>query len=206
MSIQREFVLRYLKDGHVRFQIPEQVCDQTVASIVTDEISKLSGVYRVNLYRRQQKLSIRFQETVCDFKSLAKELYQLLEGLEKKGALKAQPASAEKVLGLWRTKTAAKLEERGAGRWFKEKYTEAKETIQAAKVVTKLGLKKPRALVSDPEKAIIDFLNDILVLFLIKLHWQDITQKWIVNPLKYRYEWMSVFYMFYLLMRSRKAK
>ncbi len=48
----------------------------------------------------------------------------------------------------------------------------AKETVQAAKVLTKLGLKKPKAFLKDPEKSIIDFLNDILVLFLIKLHWE----------------------------------
>ena len=169
---------------------------------MADEISKLEGVYRVHLYRHQQKLSIRFQETVCDFKTLAKQLFQLLEDLEKTGGLKPKPEAKRMVSSLWKTKA----QDRGATRWFKDKYGEAKETLHAAKVITKLGLKKPQALVKDPEKAIIDFLNDILVLFLIKLHWQEITQKWIVNPLKHRYEWMALFYMFYLLMRSRKAK
>ena len=206
MAIQREFVLRYLNDGHVRFQIPAQVCDEAVAKTVTDEISMIEGVYRVHLYRRQQKLSIRFQESICDFKSLAKQLFQLLADLEKKGDLKPRFGPKKKVSSLWKANAAAKAQERGTTRWFKDKYGEAKETLHAAKVITKLGLKKNNALVKDPEKAIIDFLNDILVLFLIKLHWQNITQKWIVNPLKYRYEWIALFYMFYLLMRSRKAK
>jgi hypothetical protein len=52
----------------------------------------------------------------------------------------------------------------------------------------------------------IDFFNDILVLFLIKLHWTNITQQWLLKPLKYRYEWMALFYMFFLLVRSRKKK
>jgi len=91
-------------------------------------------------------------------------------------------------------------------RWTKEKVGEVKETVQAAKVLTKLGMKKPKAFVKDPEKAIIDFLNDILVLFLIRLHWGEITQNWLVKPLKYRYEWMALFYMFFLLVRSRKQK
>ncbi|MGR9115172.1 MAG: hypothetical protein ACU85E_05355 [Gammaproteobacteria bacterium] len=199
-------MLRYLKNGHVRFQIPTQICDVSVADTVTDEISKIEGVYRVHLYRRQKKLSIRFQESVCDFKTLAKQLFQLLADLEKKGALKPKQGATENAFGLWKAKARVNAEDKGASQWFKEKYGEAKETLHAANVITKLGLKKTQALVKDPEKAIIDFLNDILVLYLIKLHWQEITQKWIVKPLKHRYEWMAVFYMFYLLMRSRKAK
>ena len=93
MSIQKEFVLRYRLDGHVRFQIPARICNVAVAKAVTDGISAIDGVYRVNLYRSQQKLSIRFQESVCDFKSLAKQLFLLLADLEKQGALKPKPVS-----------------------------------------------------------------------------------------------------------------
>jgi len=39
-----------------------------------------------------------------------------------------------------------------------EKFGDAKETVQAAKVITRLGMKKPTAFMKDPEKAIIDFL------------------------------------------------
>lgn len=207
MAIQREFVLRYLKGGHVRFQVPVGICGETIADKVTDEIYRIDGVYRVQLYRRQQKLSIHFQEAFCDFKSLAKQLFALLETLEKKGALTPESATQaeKKAKGFW-AKKAFESQNQGIVRWVKDQYGAAKETVQAAKVITRLGLKKPQALVKDPEKAIIDFLNDILVLFLIKLHWQTITQQWIVKPLKYRYEWMAVFYMFYLLIRSRKAK
>jgi hypothetical protein len=203
MSIQKEFVLRYRADGHVRFQIPAQVCNVDAAKAVTDGISGMDGVYRVNLYRSQQKLSIRFNESVYDFKSLARQLFHLLADLEKKGALKPKPVSKSV---LWKEKAKSRLDGFKATRWAKEKFGDAKETVQAAKVIGKLGMKKPTAFMKDPEKAIIDFLNDILVLFLIRLHWNDITQNWLVKPLKYRYEWMALFYMFFLLVRSRKKK
>jgi len=62
-------------DGHVRFQIPARICNVDVAKAITDGISGIDGIYRVNLYRSQQKLSIRFNESVCDFKSsLARRL------------------------------------------------------------------------------------------------------------------------------------
>lgn len=203
MSIQKQFVLRYRVEGHVRFQIPAQICNVDVAKAVSDGISAIDGVYRVNLYRGQGKLSVRFDETVCDFKLLAKQLFNLLADLEAKGEL--NPAPAAKSVP-WKEKTKAKLAGFKVTRWAKEKYGDAKETVQAAKVITKLGMKKPKAFMNDPEKAIIDFLNDILVIFLIRLHWNNITQHWLVKPLKHRYEWMALFYMFFLLVRSRKQK
>ena len=203
MSIQKEFVLRYRVDGHVRFQIPAQICNVDAAKALTDGISGIGGVNRVNFYRSQQKLSIRFQESLCDFKSLARQLFDLLADLEKKGALKPKPVSKS---AHWKEKAKSRIGEFKATRWAKEKFGDAKETVQAAKVITRLGMKKPKAFMNDPEKAIIDFLNDILVLFLIRLHWNDITQNWLVKPLKYRYEWMALFYMFFLLVRSRKKK
>lgn len=203
MSIQKEFVLRYREDGHVRFQIPAQICNVDAAKAVTDGISDIDGVYRVNLYRNQQKLAIRFQESVCDFKSLAKQLFDLLADLEARGALKPKPVSKS---ALWKEKAKSKLDDFKATRWVKEKFGDAKETVQAAKIITRLGMKKPKAFMKDPEKAVIDFFNDILVLFLIRLHWNDITQHWLLKPLKHRYEWMALFYMFFLLVRSRKQK
>ena len=203
MAIQKEFVLRYRVDGHVRFQIPTQICNVDVAKAVTDGISGIDGVYRVNLYRSQQKLSIRFEESVCDFKSLAKQLFNLLADLEKNGDLKPKPVAKSVP---WKEKAKSKLDAFKATRWAKEKFGDAKETVQAAKIITKLGMKKPTAFMKDPEKAIIDFLNDILVIFLIRLHWNNITQQWLVKPLKHRYEWMALFYMFFLLVRSRKQK
>jgi hypothetical protein len=203
MSIQKEFVLRYRVDGHVRFQIPAQICNVGVAKAVADGISGIDGVYRVNLYRGQQKLSIRFDEAVCDFKSLTMQLFHLLADLEGKGALKPTVVSKSVT---WKEKAIAKLDGFKVTRWAKEKYGDAKETVQAAKVITKLGMKKPKAFIKDPEKTIIDFLNDILVIFLIRLHWDNITQHWLVKPLKHRYEWMALFYMFFLLVRSRRQK
>ena len=203
MSIQKEFVVRYREDGHVRFQFPAQLCDKVIAERISAGIANIEGVYRVKVYRSQQKLSIRYHEVVCDFKALARQLFDLLAELEQQGALMPQP---ETRVTQWKDKLNAKLDTFKLTRWTKEKVGEVKETVQAAKDLTKLGMKKPKAFVKDPEKAIIDFLNDILVLFLIRLHWGEITQNWLVKPLKYRYEWMALFYMFFLLVRSRKQK
>ncbi|MGZ8227442.1 MAG: hypothetical protein ACXWT3_12530 [Methylococcaceae bacterium] len=203
MAIQKQFVLRYREEGHLRFEIPVQFCDATIAKALTDAISNLDGIYRVRVYASQKKLSIRYQESVYDLKALAKLLFQIVGDLEKKALLQNQDKEKALKSG-WNVKN--KLKKLTVSKWFSEKYDDTRDTLQAAKILTKVGLKKQKVLIKDPEKAIIDFLNDILVLFLIRLHWDHITKDWIPNPIKYRNEWVAVFYMIFLLMRSRRPK
>ena len=206
MSIQKQCVLRHRAEGHVRFQLPTELCKKGVAENVATKIKAIDGVYRVNFYARQGKVSIRFQETICDFTQLVKQLFELFAELEKSGALIVQAEKKPTAMGKFTAKVSEKADKFAVTRWFKAKTIEAKETLHAAKIITKLAIKKPNALIKDPEKAIIDFLNDILVLFLIRLHWDHITKLWLLNPFKFRYEWLATFYMFFLLIRSRKAK
>ena len=164
----------------------------------------MEGVKAVRLFRAQRKLSIRYNETICDFSSLAKQLFQILAELDRKGWFQNRFVAEAPV------KQGIPLKQRlgnsKVGRWVSEKFQAVKETAQAAKILGKLTAKGPKALIKDPEKATINFLNDILVLYLIKIHWERITKHWLVRPLTYRYEWLAVFYMFFLLVRSRQKR
>lgn len=204
MSIQKEIVLRYHDAGHVRFQLPERLCEQHPADFLKREILKIDGVYRVNLYRRQRKLSIRFTPEICQFSALAKQLFELIGATERKGLLvpKSDSGSSDSTTGFFK----AKFNNLRATRWAKDKYAETKETAKAVGVLAKLGLKNKPDFLKDPEKAAVDFLNDVLVLYLIKTHWHMITQQWLLKPLRYRYEWLASFYMMYLLVRSKLPK
>jgi len=199
-------VLRHRAEGHVRFQLPTELCQKVVAENVATKIKAIDGVYRVNFYARQGKVSIRFQETVCDFTQLVQQLFALFAELEKSGALIIPTEKKPTAISKFTAKVSEKADKFAVTRWFKTKTIEAKETLHAAKIITKLAIKKPNALIKDPEKAVIDFLNDILVLFLIRLHWDHITKLWLLNPFKFRYEWLATFYMFFLLIRSRRPK
>ncbi|MDD4913765.1 MAG: hypothetical protein PHW13_01835 [Methylococcales bacterium] len=185
----------------MRFQIPSGVCEAAIAKRLTAEILSVAGVYAVRLYRGQQKLSIRYSESVLDFKALASRLYQLLAELERQGLFDPiTPALSG------RKRILNRLKHNRMTHWISEKYLAAKETAQAAKLIGRLSTSGPKALIKDPEKAVIDFLNDVLVLYLIKAHWTKITQEWLIRPIVYRYEWMAVFYLFFLLVRSRRKK
>jgi len=204
MAIQKEFVLRYRGNGHVRFQIPDVVTQEHVAKLICDQIMAMDGVSAVTIFRRSGKLAIHYEEKVLAFVELANQLFDLLELLEQQGVFATQSilaVSQKKRLSLKQKLKASKI-----NRWLDEKVLAAKETAQAARVIGKLSSKGPKALISNPEKAIIDFLNDILVLYLIKVHWNRITHQWLVKPFVHRYEWMATFYLFFLLVRSRKPK
>lgn len=204
MAIQKEFVVRYRGKGHVRFQIPPRAARKEAAKLLADKIAAIEGVLSVRLFRRSGKLSIRFDESVCRFIDLAKQLFADLAALEQQGCFAPQSVTAVTQKSRFGLKQKLKISK--INRWLDEKITAAKETAQAAKVIGKLGSKGPRALFRDPEKAVIDFLNDILILYLIKVHWNRITTQWLVKPLVHRYEWMATFYLFFLLVRSRKPK
>jgi hypothetical protein len=202
MAIQKEFVLRYRGKGHVRFKIPQVVTQEHAARQTCDQLLAIDGVTAVRLFRRSEKLAIHYHETVLNFNELAKKLFDLLDVLEQQGCFVTQalvPDAQKKRLSLKQKLKASRI-----NRWLDEKMLAAKETAQAARVIGKISTKGPKALINNPEKAIIDFLNDILVLYLIKVHWTRITQQWLVKPIVHRYEWMATFYLFFLLVRSRK--
>ena len=202
MSIQQEIILRYKAFGHVRFQIPERLCGEEVARFITDAINSFTAVYRVNLFRKKQKLAIHFTEENLPLKELVQQLNTLFSDLEKKGVLIAQPQPSS-TQGFAQKFKFPKWE---GPSWAKDKYSETKETAQAISVLAKLGLKKKPGLFADSEKILITFFNDVLVLFLIKVHWKLISKKWIVAPIKYRYQWLTIFYLMFLFIRSKTTK
>ena len=196
MSIQKQIVLRYRSRGHVRFDMPPVLREPAIVRALVGELSRIEGVRQVDFYLRRGKLSIRYAESVCGFPVLARQLAALVERLQDGKGL--APAAPPAGAGL-----RAKMSQVGPVRWLREKYTEAQETVTAMTILARIGMKKPSAFVKDREKTVIHFLNDVLVLYLVKRHWHLITNHWLLHPIRYRYEWLTVFYLFYLLVRSR---
>jgi len=201
MPIQQDIILRYKSSGHVRFQIPECLCSDEVASYVSDAIHEFEGVYRVNLFRNKKKLAIRFVEENMSFHELNTQLLELLTSLEKKGFFKEKSTANTAAASI-----KNKFSDWTGTHWAKEKYTETKETAQAISILAKLGLKKKPEILANPEKTLITFFNDVLILFLVKTHWKLITKKWLLEPFKYRYQWLTVLYLMYLFIRSKTIK
>ena len=118
MSIQQEIILRHKSSGHVRFQIPECLCNPEVAPTVSGAIANINGVYRVNLFRNKKKLSIRYVEENLSFSELAEQLISLLSELESKDIFKEKPLKVHNL------KASIKLSDWKGINWAKDKYTE----------------------------------------------------------------------------------
>jgi len=163
----------------------------------------IDGIYRVKVIAVKKSYQFVIRRRFVILKRWQNFYFILLQALKNK---LRYSIPRKKAKAGFNSRIKDKLKQSKVSRWFSRKYEDARETLQAAKIVTKVGLKSQKKFLNDPEKTIIDFLNDILVLYLIRLHWDHITKEWIPKPLKYRNEWMAVFYMIFLLMRSRRPK
>ncbi|MDD5036373.1 MAG: cation transporter [Methylococcaceae bacterium] len=190
MSLQQDVIIRYRDEEHVRFELPASLCAGEKAERLVAGLRRIEGVYRVDLFSRQRKLAVRFMSTVVDFLALARGLAALLDEL----------ASAVET-GLSTSKGAVNH----PASWVKEKYQEFKETVTAAAILVKAGTRKPQAFLPSSDTTL-GFLTDILVLYLIKLHWHAILHEWIRKPWQHKSEWMATVYMIFLMMRSRMPK
>jgi len=197
MSIAKQIVVRYRAEGHVRFGVPQELSQAQVARQIEEGLKHAEGVYRVDLYPRQGKLSIRYIEGVTDFKAVARALFELVTGIQIPAAEPACCAASGELVQQEEPRP-------GLGGWLKAKYQEVKETFTALGIVAHAA--RTTTLTPEKEKFLVDFLTDILVLYLIKLHWHMILTEWMKRPWTYRYEWMATFYMIFLLVRSKKPK
>ena len=203
MSISQNIILRYRSTGHLRFDLPAPLCQPVIAEQLIAELRKIKGMRRAELYRHKRKLALHFDPAVCDSVELLKLFHHCVSHLPTLPETTNHP---QIVARSFRSEVGQRVKQTRPAQWAKEKYIEAKETLTAMKIVAKVGMKKPSGLIKDPEKAIIDFLNDVLVLYLVRRFWTQITTLWIPHPVRYRYEWMTIFYLFYLLVRSRLPK
>lgn len=205
MSIAQHVLLRYQADGHLRFDIPAELCEPDAAAALIDGLSAEEGIYRVDLQPRARKLSIRYLDTVCRFADVARRLHALI------GSLPQSPGCS----------TARQLVPRPGGRelaiasvpatqrlrlWLTEKLQEARETLTAMNILIRRSLGSASAAVSHQPRWIKEFMNDLLMLYLIKLHWHHIITEWLPRPWTHRYEWAATIYLIYLSVQARLPK
>lgn len=202
MTIQQQILLRHRSEGHIRFDIPKALCIPELGARLVEKLRALEGIYRVDLYARQGKLSIRYLETVCDFGAVVRRLYALVRELCTSSApRRPTPIAAAKQATAERQAQASSV-----GQWLRSKVREAWETVVATGIVIRRGFGLAGSAVSNRPRWMTEFLNDLLMLYLIKVHWHSILSLWLPNPWQYRYEWAATFYLIYLSVQSRLPK
>jgi hypothetical protein len=197
-----EVQLRRRSPGYLRLQLPEILCREDIAGYLVQGMKQLQGVRRVVVYAEPRKLSIFYMDTVCDEYQVVRKFARLVELLVQRHFVTPEGKPVQPSLGV-RIKDRihrpfAELKQRVSG-WRGQAKTA--RTLLNAQWQVNPAL---RLLGDNPERAIFGFINDIVSIYLIKVHWELIVGKWLKSPLRYRYEWMTIFYFIFLLVRSRK--
>jgi hypothetical protein len=196
-----EVLLRHRTSGYLRFQLPEILCREDIALYLQKGLHQLEGIRRVVIHPQQRKISIFYMDTVCNDHQVVRKLARLVDLLVQRQFVTpegepVQPSISERI----------KKRFRRLGDW-KERITGWAGQAKRAKTLLNAQWKvNPalRLLGDNPEKATFAFINDIVSIYLVKVHWDLIVGKWLKSPLRYRYEWLTVFYFVFLLVRSRK--
>ena len=201
LTLQDSVILRYRRDDHVRFELPAVLCSEWAAKRLEHRLGEREGVYRVIVYRRYNKLSIRYLDDVCGFQDLALMLNEVITEISRE--LEQPKVKAQKVPE--RKTFKDRFLELPLVQQAKAKYQHGKAMFEGASTVIRAKLGKPSGPPMSTEKLAINFLNDLVSFYLIKLHWERITKEWLKEPLKYRYQWLTAFYLVFLMVRYRKT-
>jgi hypothetical protein len=202
----RQVVLRHREIGYLRFDLPRGLGAGAAASAIRARLEAVPGIYRVSLHPEHDKLAVRYHPAVCDVPRVARALADGLRAVEAEGL---KPGCEQCVHEAREQSGAAGLKARvmnlGPVRWVRERVQRVRHTTEALQHLSMARFKHVPAVLQNPERMAHEFLKDILVLYLIKVHWDRITHQWLRAPFTYRYQWLAVFYLTYLMVRSRRT-
>ena len=191
-ALSRAIVVRHKEPGHLRLELPPRLCDAAARAHLDAGLRARAGVYRVSYEATGCRLSIHFDAGQCSLADVARQLRSLLDSLP--AASVAASPSAPIAAPLVAPLPGAKLIS-DAGKWA--------ERFVGGSIRARLDPVMQGALT---EKATLNFLNDVLMFYLVKVHWELITKRWMKEPVKHADAWLTTFYLIFLLIRYRKRK
>jgi len=199
-DLSRRIVVRHREAGYLRLELPAEICHEAAAAAIEQGLRAVTGVYRVNAYPTERRLAIRYDAHVCGAAEVARGLKALLGDLPAGAAQAPSPAPASRPMPALRE---LRVQARHVFADLRARLERLRQPgAQAGTLQARLQPMLANALT---EKAIINFLNDIVAFYLIKVHWELISQRWLKDPVKYGNAWLTTFYLVFLLVRYRKS-
>lgn len=207
-DLARRIVVRHREAGYLRLELPAEVCHPTAAVAFDAVLRQVAGVYRVTFHAAQRRLVVSYDAHVCTAADVARALKACLCALPE-GEAGGDPVivSAGAAAPLAERVTLALQD---AARQARRAFGQLRRGLE--------GLRQPKARPGSlqarlqpmlanalTEKAIINFLNDLVAFYLVKVHWELISQRWLKDPVKNANAWLTVFYLMFLLVRYRKS-
>jgi hypothetical protein len=208
--ISRQILVLHKSAGHVRFALPAALANPGSAAVIEAALLRIPGVRLVKLDQGTAKLGIHYDPIACSLRQLA----LVLKGSLDTAAAAAQPTAPGKPatsrVGELRQQLAGGLKQAETlARGFLRSLQTQPAAPQAAAANATSGKLAPLRRAFNPsllnERSVVNFANDIVAFYLIRVHWNLITQHWIKAPLQHGSAWLTVFYLTFLLVRYRKS-
>ncbi len=207
-DLARRVLVRHREAGYVRLELPPEIRHAAAGAVINAALRQVAGVYRVNLYASQCRLAVNFDSHVCTAADVARALRDCLGALPEAEIPAAAAPDGTPAAALLAGRIDPSLED--AAHTARRAFRSLRQQIE--------GLRQPKAAPGSlqaklqpmlanalTEKAIINFLNDLVAFYLVKVHWELISQRWLKNPVKHADAWLTVFYLMFLLVRYRKS-
>lgn len=188
-SLSRAISVRHKEPGHLRLELPPRLFDPAARAHLDTGLRERLGVFRVSFEAGERRMSIRYEPQQCSQQDVARQLRGLLDSLPPESPPSAVPSAAPAAAALPGAKLIG-----DAGKWA--------DRFLGGTIRSRLEPVMKGALT---ERASINFINDVLMFYLIKIHWDLITKRWMKEPLKHADAWLTTFYLIFLLIRYRKS-
>ena len=207
-DLARRIVVRHREAGDLRLELPAEICHPAAVAAINATLRQVTGVYRVAFYAAQRRLVVSFDGHVCTAADVARALKGCLHALPGSPvAAPVAPAAEHAVVALPAKPTPALQDAARQARRAFARLRHRVELLRQPKAPPGSLQAKLQPMLANAltEKAIINFLNDLVAFYLVKVHWELISQRWLKDPVKYANAWLTVFYLMFLLVRYRKA-
>ena len=193
-EMAQRIVVLHREPGYLRLELPAEICGEAAVAAIEEGMKTLGGLSSAAVDRGWKRISIRYDAQALSTAEVARHLFSLLPGLPLEDAPAAEPEAAPSV---------------DLNNGFQPLLDKLKAIIIPAQPAPEGSLQarfQPMVESALTEKAITNFFNDIVAFYLIRVHWDLITKRWLQNPVAHSNAWLTVFYLVFLLVRYRKTK
>jgi len=193
-ELAQRIVVSHREPGYLRLELPSEICGEAATAAIEQGMKALASLSSAVVDRGWKQLSIRYDAQALSTAEVASHLFGLLPGLPLEEAPAAEPEASPSF---------------NLNDGIQPLLDKLKAMIIPATPPAEGSLQarfQPMVESALTEKAITNFFNDIVAFYLIKVHWDLITKRWLQNPVANSNAWLTVFYLVFLLVRYRKTK
>ena len=190
-------VVIHREPGYLRLELPGELCNLDLAADIEAGLKTLAGIGTAAVDTGWKRISIRYDATSLTTAQVARQLFDVIDALPE-GEAATQEAPADTTAN---------------GGFLDQGIQPVLDKIKSAIIPpgeppadSMRARFQPIVESALTEKAITNFFNDIVAFYLIKVHWDLITKRWLQNPLAHSNAWLTTFYLVFLLVRYRKSQ